>query len=133
MSSHQSSRPRAIQTPSLARDSYGNDAERDPRSISEESELSHYLHYEDNDGFFPPAWLGKAPPTQHGVGTKGWGSASKSHYVRRIHSSFMGLEIPRIQVAAGKAGAETRMTTIAISRGNQRGACWNKDYSVLSF
>ncbi|KAL3264451.1 hypothetical protein ABHI18_000767 [Aspergillus niger] len=70
MSSHQSSQPRAIQTPSLARDSYGNDAERDPRSISEESDLSHYLHYEDNDGFFPPAWLGKAPPTQHGVGTK---------------------------------------------------------------
>ncbi|PYH36561.1 uncharacterized protein BO87DRAFT_414488 [Aspergillus neoniger CBS 115656] len=66
MSSQQSSQPRTIQTPSLARDSHGNDAERDRRSISEESDLSHYLHYEDNDGFFPPAWLGKAPPTQHG-------------------------------------------------------------------
>ncbi|RAK83143.1 hypothetical protein BO79DRAFT_241386 [Aspergillus costaricaensis CBS 115574] len=87
MSSQQSSQPRTIQTPSLARDSHGNDAERDRRSISEESDLSHYLHYEDNDGFFPPAWLGKAPPTQHGDGTKG----------------------------------------------DCRGACWNKGYLVLSF
>ncbi|PYH73989.1 uncharacterized protein BO88DRAFT_330441 [Aspergillus vadensis CBS 113365] len=127
MSTQQSSQPRVIQTPSLARGSHGNDAERDRRSISEESDLSHYLHYEDNDGFFPPAWLGKAPPTQHGDGTK------KKHHVRRIRSSSLGLEIIRIQVATGKAGTETHMATIAISRGDYRGACWNKDYLVLSF
>ncbi|PWY63497.1 hypothetical protein BO83DRAFT_324057 [Aspergillus eucalypticola CBS 122712] len=108
MSTQQSSQPRAIQTPSLARDSHGNDAEGDRRSISEESDLSHYLHYEDNDGFFPPAWLGKAPPTQHDV-TK--------HHVRRIRSSFLGLSRHREGRNRYSHG------TVAISRGDYRGAC----------
>lgn len=28
-----------------------------------ESGLLHYLHFEDNDGFFPPSQLGKKPDT----------------------------------------------------------------------
>ncbi|OJJ71459.1 hypothetical protein ASPBRDRAFT_56050 [Aspergillus brasiliensis CBS 101740] len=99
MSSHQSSQPRAIQTPSLAQDPRENDGGRERRSISEESDLSHYLHYEDNECFFPPTWLGKKPPTQQ---------------------EFAGTE-PRIT------------STIEISRGDHRGACWNKVYWVLSF
>ncbi|OJJ44805.1 hypothetical protein ASPZODRAFT_134943 [Penicilliopsis zonata CBS 506.65] len=29
-----------------------------------DSDLSHYLHYEDNNCFFPPSWLGKEPQRQ---------------------------------------------------------------------
>ncbi|KAB8228488.1 hypothetical protein BDV23DRAFT_165677 [Aspergillus alliaceus] len=33
-------------------------------SNSTESDMSHYLHFEDNDCFFPPGELGQKPPTQ---------------------------------------------------------------------
>ncbi|RAH74647.1 uncharacterized protein BO66DRAFT_388122 [Aspergillus aculeatinus CBS 121060] len=29
-----------------------------------EPDLSHHLYFEDNDGFFPPSWLGQKPPVQ---------------------------------------------------------------------
>ncbi|KAB8075612.1 hypothetical protein BDV29DRAFT_171770 [Aspergillus leporis] len=29
-----------------------------------ESGISHYLHFEDNDCFFPPSELGRRPPSQ---------------------------------------------------------------------
>ncbi|RAL16531.1 uncharacterized protein BO97DRAFT_402923 [Aspergillus homomorphus CBS 101889] len=28
------------------------------------SDLSHHLYFDDNDGFFPPSWLGQKPPVQ---------------------------------------------------------------------
>ncbi|PLB33329.1 uncharacterized protein BDW47DRAFT_114121 [Aspergillus candidus] len=33
------------------------------RTSSVDSDISHYLHYEDNDSFFPPSVLGEKPPT----------------------------------------------------------------------
>ncbi|RAL05717.1 uncharacterized protein BO80DRAFT_420916 [Aspergillus ibericus CBS 121593] len=67
MSTSQSNRPETIQTPSHTQTSQINDNES-RRSSSVSSDLSHHLYYEDNECFFPPSWLGKKPPAQHGVG-----------------------------------------------------------------
>ncbi|PYH41825.1 uncharacterized protein BP01DRAFT_360024 [Aspergillus saccharolyticus JOP 1030-1] len=32
-----------------------------------ESKLSHHLYFEDNDGFFPPSWLGQKPRDRAGT------------------------------------------------------------------
>ncbi|PWY93805.1 hypothetical protein BO94DRAFT_532749 [Aspergillus sclerotioniger CBS 115572] len=69
MSTGQSNRPEAIQTPSHTQSSHIDDNERNRRSSSVSSDLSHHLYYEDNDCFFPPTWLGKKPPTQRGIGS----------------------------------------------------------------
>ncbi|KAJ5502070.1 hypothetical protein N7463_004944 [Penicillium fimorum] len=38
-------------------------AHEDPnrRRHSTDSDVIHYLYFEDNDGFFPPSWIGKDP------------------------------------------------------------------------
>ncbi|KAJ5150605.1 uncharacterized protein N7500_010794 [Penicillium coprophilum] len=47
------------------------------RRNSTDSDIIHYLYFEDNDGFFPPSWIGKElerrPSSEHtgnDIGTK---------------------------------------------------------------
>jgi hypothetical protein len=39
----------------------GPDAQGRSRTISVDSDMSHYLYFEDNDCFFPPSELGEKP------------------------------------------------------------------------
>ncbi|KAJ5193678.1 hypothetical protein N7491_001009 [Penicillium cf. griseofulvum] len=37
------------------------DQHRDQHRNSTDPDVIHYLYFEDNDGFFPPSWIGKDP------------------------------------------------------------------------
>ncbi|KAJ5179688.1 hypothetical protein N7492_002898 [Penicillium capsulatum] len=37
------------------------DSRRDSTRDSTHSDIVHHLYFEDNDGFFPPRWLGQGP------------------------------------------------------------------------
>jgi hypothetical protein len=37
------------------------DQHLDQHRNSTDSNVIHYLYFEDNDGFFPPSWIGKDP------------------------------------------------------------------------
>ncbi|KGO75119.1 hypothetical protein PITC_069890 [Penicillium italicum] len=37
----------------------------DQRRTSTDSDVIHHLYFEDNDGFFPPIWIGKDSQQKH--------------------------------------------------------------------
>ncbi|KAJ5963400.1 uncharacterized protein N7479_003276 [Penicillium vulpinum] len=39
--------------------------EQNQRRNSTDSDMIHYLYFEDNDGFFPPSWIGKESQQGH--------------------------------------------------------------------
>ncbi|KAJ5542055.1 hypothetical protein N7535_004474 [Penicillium sp. DV-2018c] len=58
----------------------GPDQRRDS-SHSTDSDMMHYLYFEDNDGFFPPSWIGKESqqtPSEKRTGRAGPGDEAKS-------------------------------------------------------
>jgi hypothetical protein len=51
-------------------------ADPDQRRTSTDSDVIHYLYFEDNDGFFPPSWIGKE--SQQILSDKGKGTSDGS-------------------------------------------------------
>ncbi|KAJ5402920.1 uncharacterized protein N7487_008816 [Penicillium crustosum] len=61
----------------------------DQRRTSTDSDVIHHLYFEDNDGFFPPSWIGKVsqhrPSTENSGGNnfEGTKDTSTSAYKER--------------------------------------------------
>ncbi|KAK4867356.1 hypothetical protein LT330_000866 [Penicillium expansum] len=60
----------------------------DQRRTSTDSDVIHHLYFEDNDGFFPPTWIGKdsqqKPSTENsGNNLEGTRDTSTSAYKER--------------------------------------------------
>ncbi|PYI30465.1 hypothetical protein BP00DRAFT_426483 [Aspergillus indologenus CBS 114.80] len=52
--------PSLTERPEVSEATHSQNRQQNPLK----SELSHHLYFEDNDGFFPPSWLGQKPPAQ---------------------------------------------------------------------
>ncbi|KAJ5144066.1 uncharacterized protein N7515_002853 [Penicillium bovifimosum] len=50
-------------------------------TLSTDSDVIHFLYFEDNDGFFPPSWIGKQSQqvlSDKGTSSHGSGGEAKS-------------------------------------------------------